>query len=134
VVINRLQERGFTGALGLAAQPTPLDSFEHFTGDPLNGAHAGHIWKVFFESTPRYAIYPSASAARVLAEYRTLRGDVTGNATVLTENHAGWSLGSLRQLRMGRRGEHRAAGAVADVGGLGERRTPAGYHRLPRRR
>lgn len=89
VVIDRLHAHGFSAELGFSVQPTPLDGFEYFTSDPLNGTHTGHIWKVFFGDAPRYTIRPTSPTARVLAEYRNYYGEVTGPATVLTDTTLG---------------------------------------------
>ncbi len=90
--IERLQERGFGKMLGLRAEPRQADSFEVFTSDPLNGPHAGHVWKIFFRTTGMYTLIPAPGDAQVLGEYRNADGAGGGAATVVTTTKTGGRL------------------------------------------
>jgi hypothetical protein len=93
--VMRLQERGFGKRLGLKAETRPADSFEYFTSDPLNGPHAGHVWKTFFADTGITMLTPTSENARVLGEYRDGAGASRGAATMLTSTTTGGRLAVL---------------------------------------
>lgn len=90
VAALRLQERGFASVMGLKVEPRKHDVYEYLTDDPLNGEYAGHVWKIIFKPQAHvFNVQPLSCNARILGEYRTVKGIKSGLATVITETRIG---------------------------------------------
>ena len=92
--LARLNARGMP--TGVSAERAPYEeAYETFTADPINGQHAGHVWKLFTfgdTQTPIYRLAAQHSGARILGHYRDPDGTERGVATLLTPTPGGGRL------------------------------------------